>query len=305
MDVAMKHSEEHKEVNDENANSGETVDARTIPAGINLLSFVRRFFPKEDLPCTLPTAVDSLIYNMDHPKRGTCVIFNNKSFDHSTGLNERRGTDEDAAQLYCLFREMDFEVRVHQDFSWRDIISTLEKLGKEDHSQNDCFVCCMLSHGDNDILYGKDGKFATESIFAPFRGDVCKSLVGKPKLFFIQACRGDRLDDGVTVLDTTDAVSRVYKVPSQADFLTCYSTVAGYYSWRNTIQGSWFIQAVCKVIKEHAARMDLLSMMTIVCQRVAYHFESCVPQDRKMDRRKQVPTIVSTLTRQVYFKSKF
>ena len=27
-----------------------------------------------------------------------------------------------------------------------------------------------------------------------------------------------------------------------ADFLIAYSTVPGFYSWRNTTQGSWFIQ---------------------------------------------------------------
>ena len=27
-----------------------------------------------------------------------------------------------------------------------------------------------------------------------------------------------------------------------ADFLLAHSTVAGYYSWRNTASGSWFIQ---------------------------------------------------------------
>lgn len=289
---------ERADVSDENANGDDRLDARGIPAS--------RLPRGDGFPCTLPTDVESMVYNMNHPKRGICVIFNNKCFDSHTGLNERRGTDVDAAQLYQQFRELDFDVKTFQDYKWKDIMITLQELGNMDHSQYDCFVCCVLSHGDNDILYGKDGKFPTEEIFAPFRGDVCQTLLGKPKLFFIQACRGDRLDGGVTVVaDTTDAVSRVYKIPSQADFLTCYSTVAGYYSWRNTVQGSWFIQALCTVLKKHAHDMDLLSMMTIVCRHVAYDFESCVPNDHRMDRKKQVPTIVSTLTRQVFLKPKF
>lgn len=59
-------------------------------------------------------------------------------------------------------------------------------VGKDDHSDYSCFVCCVLSHGEYGILYARDGKYSTENLFTPFRGDACPSLVGKPKMFFIQ-----------------------------------------------------------------------------------------------------------------------
>lgn len=59
---------------------------------------------------------------------------------------------------------------------------------KEDHSRCASFVCVLLSHGDEGVLFGTDGSIELKYLTSLFRGDRCKSLVGKPKLFFIQVC---------------------------------------------------------------------------------------------------------------------
>lgn len=43
-------------------------------------------------------------------------------------------------------------------------------------------------------------------------------------------------------------VQYVNKIPMEADFLIAYSTISGYYSWRNSVNGSWFIQSLCKFV---------------------------------------------------------
>lgn len=254
---------------------------------------------------TLPTSVESETYNMDHPERGICVIFNNEKFESCRNLSERKGTDVDAEALKNTFRSLGFKVMSYKDCTARMITKTLNKLSKKDHSKSDCFVCCMLTHGRDDILYCKQGVIAVHDVFRPFLANVCPTLVGKPKIFFFQACRGDRLDRGVPVVaDTIDSSSEVFKLPSQADFVTCYGTTPGYLSWRNEGCGSWFIQALCKTLNEHAPQMDLLSMMTVVSRRVAYDFESYDSQNKDLCGMKQVPVIVSTLTRQISFHPK-
>lgn len=57
---------------------------------------------------------------------------------------------------------------------------------QEDHSRNASFACVLLSHGDEGMIYGTDGVEKFEDLTKYFKGDRCKSLVGKPKLFFIQ-----------------------------------------------------------------------------------------------------------------------
>lgn len=59
----------------------------------------------------------------------------------------------------------------------------LAEAGK-DHSDCDCFGVAVLSHGDQGILYGIDEVITIESFMDPIKD--CKSLDGKPKLFFFQ-----------------------------------------------------------------------------------------------------------------------
>ena len=60
-------------------------------------------------------------------------------------------------------------------------------VSKSDHSSYDCFACAILTHGGNgDILYARDEKMKVTDFTRPFCADVCGTLAGKPKLFFIQ-----------------------------------------------------------------------------------------------------------------------
>ena len=54
------------------------------------------------------------------------------------------------------------------------------------------------------------------------------------------------------------------KVPGHTDFVIAHSTVAGFYSWRNTVQGSWYMQALTRVLAKERQQRDLLSMLTNV-----------------------------------------
>lgn len=62
----------------------------------------------------------------------------------------------------------------------------LSPAAEEDHSENDCFACVILSHGEEGYVYATNGKVKIENMIRPFKGDECLSLAGKPKLFFIQ-----------------------------------------------------------------------------------------------------------------------
>lgn len=65
-------------------------------------------------------------------------------------------------------------------------IPFVSPVSKEDHSSSASFVCVLLSHGNEGVIYGTDGFERLENLTKHFKGDRCKTLVGKPKLFFIQ-----------------------------------------------------------------------------------------------------------------------
>ena len=51
-------------------------------------------------------------YRMDYPERGRFIIINNKTFLPQTQMNERSGTDKDAASLYTDFKQLGFDVQL-------------------------------------------------------------------------------------------------------------------------------------------------------------------------------------------------
>ncbi|XP_057366015.1 caspase-1-like [Daphnia carinata] len=256
----------------------------------------------------LPVDRDSEAYNMNHAKRGKAYIFNHENFNPNLDLKTRAGTSKDRDNLYVKLRELDFDVTYFNDLTFNELNTEIVKLANEDHSDHDCVLVALMSHGDDGILYAKDQQYKPEKLWSHFTSDQCPTLAGKPKLFFIQACQGDRLDAGTTMLPRiteTDSPSAVaYKIPTHADFLIAYSTVPGFYSWRNTTNGSWFVQALCYVLSERGRDDDLLSLMTTVSRIVSIGFESNTPQDSNMHQRKQIPCVTSLLTRKIYFKRK-
>ncbi|KPP76042.1 caspase-7-like [Scleropages formosus] len=246
-----------------------------------------------------------LQYKMSHPRVGKCIIINNKNFDERTGMNVRNGTDRDAGELSKCFKNLGFDVRVFNDQTCEKMERLLREVSQEDHSNSSCFACILLSHGEEGMIYGTDGAMPIKTMTSLFRGDMCKSLVGKPKLFFIQACRGSEFDDGIQTDSgppnetETDANPR-HKIPVEADFLFAYSTVPGYYSWRNPGRGSWFVQALCNVLNEYGKQLEIMQILTRVNYMVATSFESW-SEDPRFSEKKQIPCVVSMLTKELYF----
>ncbi|XP_077358473.1 caspase-7 isoform X2 [Festucalex cinctus] len=271
-------------------------------------------------------------YKMSHRRVGKCIIINNKNFDEKTGMNVRNGTDRDAGELFKCFKNLGFNVFIYNDQTCEKMERLLREASEEDHSDSSCFACILLSHGEEGMIYGTDGAMPIKTMTSLFRGDMCKSLVGKPKLFFIQvrlatsehmwntshvvmtllldlrhqACRGSEFDDGIQTdsgppNDTleTDANPR-HKIPVEADFLFAYSTVPGYYSWRNPGRGSWFVQALCNVLNEFGKQLEIMQILTRVNYMVATSFESW-SEDPRFSEKKQIPCVVSMLTKELYF----
>lgn len=77
----------------------------------------------------------------------------------------------------------------------------------------------------------------------------------------------------------------------------------GFFSFRNSTRGSWFIQAIAEVFKKHAMELELVQLLTRVNRKVAYDFES-KSENQEHSGKKQIPSIVSLLTKELYFKKK-
>ncbi|KAK7573721.1 hypothetical protein V9T40_010912 [Parthenolecanium corni] len=247
---------------------------------------------------------DDFFYNTNHARRGIAVIFNHENFDMPV-LKQRNGTEADCHNLEQTLRNMNFEVIVHKDLTFKQLDAVLDDLSAVDHNNCDCLLIAVLSHGEQNIIYAKNMSYSTNVLFDRFTPDKCPSLAGKPKIYVIQACQGDKLDGGVDVeVDKLDSGTHTYRMPLYADFLFAYSTIPGYYSWRNTQKGSWFIQAFCEEFNQHWLDFDFVTILSFVNRRVAYDFESNVPTNLSMHRQKQISCFTCQLTRILRFSQK-
>lgn len=76
-------------------------------------------------------------------------------------------------------------------FFFQEIIENCKEKRQNLVNKHKVFVLCLLSHGDDGVVYGSDGeKVEIEKIIAEFDGKRCEALIDRPKLFFIQACQG-------------------------------------------------------------------------------------------------------------------
>eukprot|EP00118_Oscarella_pearsei_P025070 m.307436 g.307436 ORF g.307436 m.307436 type:complete len:457 (+) comp42287_c0_seq1:41-1411(+) len=255
---------------------------------------------------------DDEVYKMTSKPRGLALIINNRYFDPKCGMNERRGTDVDAQNLMQVFTYLGFTVREVKNQSVKQMKENLRAIARHDHSKYDSVVVAILSHGIEGQVYGSDGDLVeVQSLIRLFSSDNAPQLTGKPKLFFIQACRGDDFDYGQDLPDgrindeaieeeafgsgddETDA--NLSSLPVEADMLIAYATVPGYVSWRNSARGSWFVQALCDILTSFSHKEHLTDMLLRVNRRVATSFEA-------KGRRKQMPSPVVQLLKKLYFR---
>ncbi|CAO1386026.1 unnamed protein product [Diamesa hyperborea] len=257
----------------------------------------------------MPTQRYASEYNMNHSKRGYALIFNHEHFDMPS-LKSRAGTNVDCENLIDSLKSLHFDVSMYKDCKLNEMLSEVNNVSRMDHKDNDCLLIAILSHGELGFLHSKDTHYKLEAITSYFSADRCPSLAGKPKLFFIQACQGDNLDGGAvmrreaTETDSNGYQSMSYTIPVHADFLIAYSTIPGFYSWRNTTRGSWFMQSLCAELNENGKKYDLLTLLTFVSQRVAYDYESNTPDTPTMHQQKQIPCTTTMLTRILRFNDK-
>ncbi|XP_070560676.1 caspase-3-like [Ptychodera flava] len=150
------------------------------------------------------------IYRMKSKPRGLAFILNNKVF--TNGMKRREGSDIDCKNLQHVFKELGFENHVKNDLTGKEILLQLDKFAQIDHSNYDCCIISILTHGIQGSVYGTDGELIKiEDITSKFNGTNCPGLLRKPKLFFLQACRGESFDRGTSV-DAMDA-ARTIPIP--------------------------------------------------------------------------------------------
>ena len=258
------------------------------------------------------------VYNMTANPRGIALIINNRSFDHHPEhgqLKTRKGSLQDLRQLRVLFKALGFVVKTKEDLSKPELLNELDSVASKDHSSYDCFVLWLMSHGKSGEVFCSDGEtLPIKTAHDKFSN--CETLRGKPKLFFIQACRGKKEDEGAAVMRDDASPSQCFDPsvdkdkpsparvsPTHADFLYAYATVDEYVSYRHSKEGSFFVSSFVEAFRERAAHDHLLDILTNVNNRVSEMVATLPALEDKSEIKdfKQASEVKYTLRKKVRF----
>lgn len=90
----------------------------------------------------------------------------------------------------CFFRKIILVIILALSWIVRCLLSARNSdcftVARADHSTADCLMVVVMSHGEPGHLHSRDTIYQTQELWLRFTGDKCPTLVGKPKLFFIQ-----------------------------------------------------------------------------------------------------------------------
>ncbi|KAG7167939.1 caspase-2-like [Homarus americanus] len=218
--------------------------------------------------------------------RGLVFLANYKNF-HDDEHAIRIGSETDVKNLSLLFTQMGYKIpKQHMNLTKYETIQALREFKSlPELSQVDSCVVIVMSHGhDHKSFYTSDNQYLTvNDVVEVFNNKSCPALIGKPKIFIFQYCRGTGPDVGAE-LNPRRVVNKrgmpvfcdsanqgeviIHRDPTYTDMCILYSTVEGFVSFRHPKLGSWLMEAICHVFMNHACNEDLDALMKKVSRRV-------------------------------------
>ena len=257
---------------------------------------------------------DEMVYKMNKSTRGYCLIIHMEK-------NRKMGNSEDVTKLRKLFESLQFCVKDYCDLTKAEIEQLTKNVKEASHKWSCCFVMFILAHGGTDedgsayfitsddevqrMVNGKHKTFYIKHKVSDIKNEIENhpDLVGKPKLLFLQTCRGGKQD---VIVDKDDDLSKKPEefepgikgfIPTGSDFLLCFPTIEKYVAYRDK-NGSRFIQRLCEVFNDYHKICDVVSMMTLVTKSVAD-----ITIDTKVNgvKAKQNPATTSTFRKFLFF----
>lgn len=210
-------------------------------------------------------------------------------------LKERRGTAKDSVALQLLFESFRYSVTLKHDLKHQEILKEVQKATKK-ASTGDGLIVCVLSHGQEGIVYGHDSIPVRIKDIKKIMAT--KILFSKTKILLIQACQGDSRQVSVKkkineIEHDGPGMSTLTSGSVFADFLIFWSTIEGFASFRHVEDGSWFIQELVKKIRELHKEQHLMDICTAVIREVSSkrsHQDECM-----------LPKLEATFTRSFRF----
>ncbi|XP_016051644.1 PREDICTED: caspase-14-like [Miniopterus natalensis] len=216
---------------------------------------------------------------------------------------DRPGADKDILFMNWWLGQCRFECTLCTDPDRMELLEKLTSFRDGLNEVKDEISCCLItlmSHGENGFIKIKgDHRVSLEDVFEMFNNKNCPALHEKPKIFIIQACRGERRDNGVETDDEPmdlDDISDRKRLPTFSDYFIIYPTQPDHVALRHPSTGSVMIEAMTDIFKKYGNKWHIADFFTQVNNKVVH-----TDYFRRGEPIKVSLVMESTLTRSVYF----
>ena len=175
-------------------------------------------------------------------------------------LHPLRGPLRDADMMKKALDYLGFLTIVKLNLSEEELMSFLYPLAN-DASLKSCkrFVFTFSGHGGDGFICSEDEKKIEvhHIVEALTPKDSSDPLVGIPRLFFFDTCRGDKFDPGFIARGGDEKWK--HKIPSTGDMLVAFATSPGYKAFEEDKGGVWTNILAKKLVISDKSILDILT----------------------------------------------
>ena len=238
---------------------------------------------------------------MKENSHGVALIINNFEWQHNEDgkplMKTRGGAKEDADALKESLEALGYHVICRENLTAEMMEQKLGEVCAENvHPDDDSFICYISSHGCKHGVCGVDNECVTvDELSKILEPDICPQLKHKPKIFFVQACRGSSASKPIELDgDEEEFVHALpVSVPRRADFYFSYATDLDHVAVQRV-----YPQLLSEYLKEHSAQLSLDEIVMKVHEKIARK----VHELKKLGKHMQIGQVVHTMRGPVYFK---
>ena len=243
------------------------------------------------------------VYKMNTKPRGYCLIINM--------TQDRPGCEKDANDLKRVFKKLHFKVKIYSDLKEASVIQLLQKVERADYSKLCCFMMFILAHGttmnNEHVFQTADRKLIRVSDVEEQIRSV-ENLYDKPKLLFVEPCRGQMYNRGIVTRDSLNdglddddddnggTHASLQLVSPASAFLRYSATIKDYVSRRDEPEGGTrFVQSIVEIFgnEQYIKNCDLMDLLTKVTAHMKQKYQHQIIQIPEISR--------GTLDRKLYF----
>ncbi len=179
--------------------------------------------------------------------RHLAVIISNE-FPNDPDYSPRKGSEKDVTLIQETLKPFGFNFQIERNLNKKQTFDFLKAIRDDLNADKDRYASLavfVLSHGNIDVINAASDPnnpeevrdFEIYDLPGFFSSSYCPALVGKPKLFFPNACRGQGFNEARPTVEADGSSSKTKTdhppvLPDIADFIICYPTVQFMKAWR-------------------------------------------------------------------------